>query len=1185
VTETMAPPRSLPIRDLAERERALELTTSFIVRAPAGSGKTDLLTRRFLKLLTAVDEPEEILAITFTRAATAEMRSRVLNHLEEAARSAAAPSDDARPDDDRLALARAAMAQSERRGWKLLEQPHRLNIETIDSLCLRIAHGQPRLSRLGGQLTPTEHGAALYMQAARRTLGRLGGADSALNEALAHLLEMRDNNLPDCEALLAGMLAQRDQWVRAFPLVDARDHELDWDMVRSHLEAPFRREVKRVLRDAHEQLMAEPLLAQHLLESANFACANGNPRVALLAGLKSLPHPDALTIEHWQCICDLLLRTDNQWRKRVQVTEGFPPGGAGSANKQAKHVMMSLLRRFAQMPALLEALRATRSLPLPHYNEDQWRMLRHLFTALRHAVAELRVIFAEQNAVDFTELGIAARDVLSNEDAGPERLLALSGSIRHLLIDEFQDTSRSQHRLVNLLVRAWDEADGHTCFLVGDPMQSIYMFRQAEVELFYRVESEGLVSEEHCVACEPIQLSTNFRSHAGLTERWNEIFLAVFEAGNGARAIAVPFSPSFAAELALQGDAVHVHPQIVGATDRRATPEEKQQAQEHEAEQVLQIIAEHLPAIEEVRANGGEYRVAVLVRARQHLAAIVRHLRERAIPFRAVELETLAERQEMLDLLSLTRALLHPMDRVAWLSVLRAPWCGLTLQDLHTITGRDDRDCRRMPILDLMERHLPLLSDEARGRASRVVNILKAAMASRFAGLHAASFSQWIERTWRSLGGAECVDAAGYENAHVFFSMLDAIAPDGLACLTEDFEAEFARLFAQPDPTVSERAGVQLMTIHKSKGLGFDVVIVPGLDRKPASDRQSLIVSLERTDAEGADEMLVAPIGSKGGEKHPTYAWVQKQRELRADEERKRLLYVACTRARKELHLLGTATMNASGLQPGDSKSLLNAAWPALAAQFLAAVEESPAQMVIEFPATEELGFEIAAAEEAAPELRLRRLRETPRILPAFENVTVTSTYVSASSGEENFVRPEGSRRARIVGTAVHALLDELSRGKELSSLKQCARLLLRASAFSGRALEEAVQETLDAVETCVRDADGAWILRQRAAAESESSWTGWFEGRLQTLRADRVFTAGATPGSEGSDYVWIIDYKMSAPAGEAVENFLHRQRESYLPQLARYAKTLRAVRGEEITVRLGLYYPRIGRLDWWAAE
>jgi ATP-dependent helicase/nuclease subunit A len=1175
MTETQTP----PVRDLAERARALELGTSFIVRAPAGSGKTDLLSRRFLKLLASVNEPEEILAITFTRAATAEMRSRVLKHLEEAAHSTSIQESD---EDERLTLARAARAQSERRGWLLLEQPHRLNIETIDSLCLRIAHGQPRLSRMGGQLTPTEHGAALYAQAARQTLGRLGGADSALNEALTHLLELRDNNLADCENLLSGMLAQRDQWVRAFPLVDPRDEAVDWDLVRSHLEAPFRRVVREALTKAHELLMDERLLAQQLLELANYACANGNAKVALLAGIRSLPSPDAFPVEHWRSLADFLLTEKSEWRKRVQVTEGFPPGAVGSENGRAKRAMTALLGRFAQMPHLLESLRAVRSLPLPRYDEDQWQTLRHLFTALRHAVAELRVIFAEQNVVDFTELGIAARDVLSNDEAGPDRLLALSGNIQHLLIDEFQDTSRSQHQLVRLLVRAWDEGDGRTCFLVGDPMQSIYMFRQAEVELFYRVESGGILSDDHCVVCEPIQLLTNFRSHAGLTERWNEIFAAVF--GEGKQVSAVPFTPSFSAELAMQGDAVHIHPQTVGAADHGPTPEEKQQAQQREAEQVLDIIEQHLPAIEHAQASGSEYRVAVLVRARQHLAAIVRLLRDRAIPFRAVELETLAERQELLDLLSLTRALLHPMDRVAWLSVLRAPWCGLTLKDLHILTGQDNREWKRAPVLDLVEQHLPLLDAETRRLASRTVEILKQAMASRFAGLHSASFSQWIERTWRSLGGPACVDAAGYENTHVYFTMLDAIAPDGLACFTEDFEAEFDRLFAQPDPTVSERAGVQLMTIHKSKGLGFDVVMLPGLDRKPASDRQSLIVSLERTNPAGGDEMLVAPIGYKGGEKHPTYAWVQKQRDLRADEERKRLLYVACTRARKELHLLGTATVTASGLQPGDRKSLLSAAWPALEEEFAATLQPAPAT-ALEFPTgfQYELGLEIAAEAQPEPDLKLRRLRNIPQPGSGLKNVTVIGTYLATAPGEVDIQRPEGTRRARIIGSAVHALLDALSQGAEPSSLRQRARLLLRASAFAGRALDEAIQEVITAVETCLRDPHGKWILRQRPGAESETSWTGWFEGTLQTLRADRVFTAGGEPSSEGSDCVWIIDYKMSAPAGEAIEVFLSRQRTFYAPQLEHYARALRIVRGEHLSMRLGLYYPRIGRLDWWA--
>ena len=140
------------------------------------------------------------------------------------------------------------------------------------------------------------------------------------------------------------------------------------------------------------------------------------------------------------------------------------------------------------------------------------------------------------------------------------------------------------------------------------------------------------------------------------------------------------------------------------------------------------------------------------------------------------------------------------MDRVAWLSVLRAPWCGLTLRDLHTLTGVDNRELKRRPMLELLEARLELLDVEAAERAARTVGILKQALATRFEGLHAGSFSQWIERTWRSLGGPLCVDAAAYENAQTYFSMLDDVAPDGMACMTGDFDAELEWLFAQPDP-------------------------------------------------------------------------------------------------------------------------------------------------------------------------------------------------------------------------------------------------------------------------------------------------------------------------------------------------------------------------------------------------
>lgn len=1163
--------------DASSRARALDPAQSIIVRAPAGSGKTELLTLRFLKLLSLVDEPEEVLAITFTRAATAEMRGRVLRHLEAASHREPAPAED-----QNLTLARAALARSESRGWRLLEQPHRLNIETIDSLCLRIAHNQPLLSRMGGALSPSEHALPLYAEAARRTLGALGNAGAELDQALAHLLQLRDNNLPNCESLLAGMLERRDQWVRAFPLSGSMDDDA-WDQARSRLEQPFREEVKRVHAEAHRLMMQEPLLVSELFELAHYALDNGNRDLDLLDGIHALPAPEAASTEHWNCICEFLLNKSDDWRSPggLSKVNGFP--STTSDQKRVKARMGNLLTRLQQIAGLGDALRAIRALPLPRYDERQWSTLKHIFVVLRRAVAELRVLFAQRNTVDFVELGLAAREVLRNSDA--DALLALSGNIRHILVDELQDTSRSQHDLLQLLIRAWEVDDRRTCFMVGDPMQSIYLFRQAEVELFSHIAANGLVSEEHTVPLELIELMTNFRSHAGLTTRWNEMFDLVFASdGSSDGALHVKYSHTYAAKEALQEEAVRVYPQIVGDGNGGPSPEDRALAREREAKHVLEIIAQYKDDIERANAAGKPFQVAVLARSRPHLAQIVALLRQRGVPFRAVDFETLNERQELIDLMSLTRALLHPMDRVAWLSVLRAPWCGLGLADLHLLTGADDPSFRHIPVLDLMDRQLPLLSPGGAERVTRVKQILRQAIAARF---ETSSFSQWIERVWRTLGGPHCVDAAARENAQIFFTLLDAITPDGMACLTGTFEDELNRLFAPPDPQVSEQVGIQLMTIHKAKGLGFDVVIVPGLDRKPRHDDSPLICSLERTNLHGETEMLVAPIGYTGDDKHPTYAWVRSQIRSRAGEELKRLLYVACTRARQSLHLLGTAVITQSGLRPEHDDSLLATAWPATAREFQHVAQVAanvPTTNVIPFPSSQRRSdiVDIAAGIGGpATVLSLHRLQADADL--GHDTRNVAFEFDAAGSQEPQLLRPHGSRDARQIGNVVHAMLQRLSEGAPVGSLSGPVRALLRAAAYSGKALNDAAGEVMRALNQCLADPDAAWILGPRSMAQSEASWTALRNGVLETIRADRVFVAGPSPLATGEDHLWIIDYKMSAPAGD--EDFLAREREIYAPQLVRYARAIREAQGIVLPVRFGLYYPRLGRLDWWCGD
>jgi ATP-dependent helicase/nuclease subunit A len=1154
--------------DQSARARTLETNESFLVQAPAGSGKTELLTRRLLKLLAEVDEPEQILAITFTLAATAEMRQRVLNALQKAR--------DTEETGEELQLARGALENDARRSWNLLQQPERLNIQTIDAVCLAIAHETPLLSRLGGSLSPTDKPQPLYTLAARRTLARLG-SEEPISSALTALLQLRSTSLPDCQKLIAEMLDKRDQWGRVLPLGQTT---FDWPVVRAFLEAPLRRTHDEAIQKAQALFAGHPDLAQELIEVLSHACGNIDPDADLMS-LKHVTDIRQLTDQaHWDCLCDFLLTQKDEWRASVPTKIGYPTGRAGTAPR-ARY--KALLARLDANPEFLAMLSELRALPPQAYSEEESQMLQHMLVILRYATAELRLVFAERGLVDFVELGLAARQVL-RDDQGELSELAADVAARwpHLLVDEFQDTSRSQYELFTLIASGWESAGRGSCFLVGDPMQSIYMFRQAEVELFERTRRYGLGEGTAVVHLTPLQLQTNFRSHAGLVDRLNDIFAQVFGPGTGEE-YQVTFAPSKAHDPAPRGNlGVRVWPSF---SVSRPSTEEKRAAEDAEARQVVSIIQEHWPAVETAKRKHTEFRIAVLVRARTHLDLIARRLRKAEIPFRAVEIEQLVERQEVKDLTALTRTLLHPMDRIAWLSVLRAPWCGLTVKDLHALAGSDTKDYYNQPaMLTLLRERTPLLSTDGQGRAARVLSVLEDALRGRH---RQVSLAQWVERTWATLGGRACVDRAGYANVHAFFAMLEQLGPgaDGL-------EEQIAELCAQPDPAANERCGVHLMTIHKAKGLGFDVVIVPGLGRATRTEAQPLLRWLEQTRLLGPTEQeerefVVAPIG-RNGKQGGIYAWIGELQGRREDDEAKRLLYVAATRARKELHLLGTAIVRRSNqeLSPGPSGTLLGIAWTALKPDFERAREEqapaadpTPQQAEFSFP-------------PASPTIQFRRLPADwkPREYAAARETEETLEVVE---------RPRGSLAARAFGTVVHALLEDLTRLPgidaagvspavldELRSWRPRALAMLRSAGLPRVEAEPQAAEVVRALQGVLQDAKGRWILGARAGAQTETSWSGWTgsEGGkiVRTLRGDRIFRAGATPCSAEETHLWIVDYKTARHGTSGLDAFLESEKEKYLHQLEAYAAVMRKVHGESQPLRLALYYPLLTRLVWW---
>ena len=207
--------------DTSARHRALDPTHSFIVQAPAGSGKTELLTQRYLRLLGCVQQPEEIVSLTFTRKAAAEMRGRIGAALHAAASGAAAETG---IEQTRLALATEALRRDRECGWHLTENPQRLRVMTIDAFNGSLVRQMPLLSRMGGALTTTDRAGMHYREAARCTLAHLcepGGYREALMTLLAHF----DNRTDRIEQQLVNMLEKREQWLALVSSALAVDKE------------------------------------------------------------------------------------------------------------------------------------------------------------------------------------------------------------------------------------------------------------------------------------------------------------------------------------------------------------------------------------------------------------------------------------------------------------------------------------------------------------------------------------------------------------------------------------------------------------------------------------------------------------------------------------------------------------------------------------------------------------------------------------------------------------------------------------------------------------------------------------------------------------------------------------------------------------------------------------------------
>ncbi len=1140
------------VADADERLRAIDVDKSFIVQAPAGSGKTELLIQRYLALLARVDAPEEVVAVTFTRKASAEMRARVLHALDLAA-------DDTPPSPaHRLQtwrLARAVRARDTAMHWGLRDSPSRLRLQTIDSLCASLTRQMPVLSGFGAQPESIENAAELHQEAARRTLALLdtGGAGAA---AVERLLTHLDNEIPRIESLLARMLARRDQWLRH---VVSGSREID----RATLERALAGWVKDHLADlivAVPDRIEESLCRIVRDAAANLVAQNIWSDLAGLADLTGLPNASASSVGAWRVLAGLILTQKGEPRRAFNAKDGFlaPSNTKDPAEKRRrsalKHDMEALVATAAGHPGFIDLLQGARALPPVTYTDTQWEVLSALVHLLPVAVAQLTLVFRERHQVDFTAISQAAVAALGPEGEPTDLALALDYRLRHLLVDEFQDTSQSQYDLLTRLTAGWEPHDGRTLFVVGDPMQSIYRFREAEVGLYLRARRDRGIGT---VTLKPLTLCVNFRSQGGIVDWLNDTFGQVLPTREDIAVGAVPHAASVAIHAGLDGDAVVVHPQL--ANDPEA-----------EAAQIAGVVRDALAADRDL-----DYKVAILVRARSHLAAIVPALKANGLRPQAIDVEALRERPAIQDLRALTRALLHPADRLAWLAVLRAPWCGLTLADLEQLAGGD----RHAAIPDLLasDERLARLSTDGRTRATTLRDRLKPVIAQR----RRAPLRRWIEHAWLATGGpATAGGPAALDDAEVYFDLLDELGEAGDLLDFAALDAQLDQLYARPDPEADPR--LLVMTMHKAKGLEFDVVILPRLGTRPRGGDAELLLWLERLRQHDPIDLLerprrhdpidlvLAPIGNRTGQDKAMYDAVRDLGKQKDDHEVVRLVYVAATRAKSRLHLFGHVTVKDDEPRVA-AGSLLKVLWPVVEVDFLDAISLQQNATITDTDDEE--------TEAVAPTIRRFPADWLPP-LPA-PGVVVPTAPVPDAGGETVQVEFSwASETAKHIGTVVHRWLQTMAEegldhwtADRIAGLRGVFDRDLAALGVPESARAAALPRVVDALGTSLTDERARWILSAHREAQNELRLTTVLDGNVQHIAIDRTFVDDA--GTR-----WIIDYKTGIREGAGREGFLDNEQLRYREQLDRYAAAMAGIDARPI--RLALYFPLMkGWREW----
>ncbi len=1106
--------------DHEARVAALDTTRSFSVQAPAGSGKTELLTQRMLRLLAQVEIPEEVLAFTFTRKAAGEMRQRLITSLNKAAAMDPAALAQLSPHKlQTMQLALAVLTQDKQQQWRLLQNSHRLRIMTIDSFNHGLTAQLPLSASMGGAARITEDTRPILENAVHRLFARLESGDSTAL-LLGTLLQHLHNNLREAEQLLVQLLEKRDQWL---PLLLG---------FRTGSDAPhtlLTNSLRSIIVEQLQQIRSNLLpFSNKLFCLVRFSCSNladqpdhGNH---LLTASDQLPSEDPEALAAWRALANFLLTTGMEFRKPggLSIKQGFP-AKSSSKDPELKAQYEQAKADFGTLVAALEDakllphIQQLALLPDPEIANANRLVLNALIDLLPLLAIELAVAMQEAGKVDYTQTTLAALQALGAIDEPSDLALRLDYRIRHILVDEFQDTSTLQLNLLEMLTRGWEPDDGRTLFVVGDGMQSCYGFRNAQVRLFMQVRNQGIGS----VSMVPLELGTNFRSDRGIVQAVNAVFSRAFPDSMDLAHGGVSYSASEARAGTINGQGVNLDLWI------RADANDPDKSGHNQTEAMA--VADRIQALQQTDPSQS---IAILVRNRGHLAAIVPTLRQRGIAFNATEIDPLLSYPLVSDLFVLLKALLNLAEDVSWFALLRSPMLGLRLEDINRLA--EQKQALGCTVWTLWQQCncMDQISEDARLRFQRSLGALQQARQQ----LQGAPLRTVLETLWERLGGPACVSETWMmPNVESFLALVEQYDEAGEFNLN-GFTARLRRIYGN---VTAPDVRLTIQTIHKSKGLEYDAVLIPGLHRGGGRQDAPLLMWNEFVDAHNISRPVLALRAAKGQDRDALYDFLRHESGLRESNEATRLLYIAVTRAAHSAWLFAQAKQGKEQLET-PSGSLLST--------IEGVINSPPPELQVTIRQYADTGASIQP-EANAERITAQPLRRLPSDWTYPLQIEADEPMTDIAEDEPQHLQLLARQIGELVHLGLQMIVEHGEQWFDAANPPPIFTARLAPVCETRQMLQSAVETVMSQLQACLASEHADWLFStEHRDSACELALVDYSKGYRRDHVIDRTFIDEA--GNR-----WIIDYKSSSPAeGTAIEDFIKMEVDRYQAQLQSYA-------------------------------